>query len=141
MKKKIWSYPLIIIGFVLFLTNSCKKDNSTPSNNNTGGTGNQSLTAPTLSIPTNGAINLWVPITFSWSVVPNATSYDIQALYYGVDGHLTASFAHANVTNNSFTTGSNYIGFHGKTIYWYVIAKNSSTTGPSSAMWSFTLQN
>jgi len=31
-KKRIWFYPLLALGFVFILTNSCKKDDESPSN-------------------------------------------------------------------------------------------------------------
>ena len=91
------------------------------------------LDAPTLSSPSNGAVDVELPVTLDWYNVPGATSYDVQLS--DDDG-----FSNLIVDENGITA-SNYTVSeldNGTTYYWRARAKNASETSNWSASWSFT---
>ncbi len=138
MNKRI-IYSITILQFI-FLAHSCKKEAEEIQGG--GGGTTETLSAPTLSIPSNGSQNLWPPITFSWSAVSGATSYEIEAKYYGNTGQLNGLlFSKTSSTNSYSHTQGMHSSFNDETIYWKVRAKNSSGVSDWSAMWSFNLHN
>jgi hypothetical protein len=93
----------------------------------TGGCTNPAAT--TLSSPTAGATGVATSPTLSWSAVSGATSYDV---YLSTGSSPTFL---KNVTTTSTSVGP----LSGGTVYyWYVVAKNSCGSGPSSGTRSFT---
>jgi uncharacterized repeat protein (TIGR01451 family) len=80
---------------------------------------------PMLISPLNGAMNVALSPTLTWSPSAGATSYDV---YFGASV--------ANVATTAFSPGQLSAG---TTYYWQVAAKNSSGSNPS-ATWSFTTE-
>ena len=111
---------------------------------NTGGTSDWSSiwnfttvlaapSAPILSSPSNGAIDIETNPTFMWNSSPTATSYSLQV-------STTSDFANlvvnqSNITNNFYTIS----GLNNNTqYYWRVNAKNAGGTSAWPTAWSFT---
>jgi beta-glucanase (GH16 family) len=86
------------------------------------------LTAPALSSPANGAGNITVTPTLTWSAASGATSYDV---YLG-----TAS-SPPMVANTTATTYASPALASGTVYYWQIVARSSGGTA-ASATWSFT---
>jgi len=85
----------------------------------------------TLTGPTNGAADVSVTPTFSWSVASGATSYDI---YYGLT---SPGMLQDNVTGTSYNVPPAL--YYNKTYYWKVVAKNAGgEIAAAGAPWSFT---
>jgi hypothetical protein len=104
--------------------------------------GSSTIEAPTQVLPQNGANNVWSPITYSWTAVSGATSYDLEGYYYSGNNQQAGFAINYGLTTNSFTlTNQLSSSFNGKVIYWRVRAKNSNVTGPWSPTWSYTLNN
>jgi hypothetical protein len=84
-----------------------------------------------LDYPQNGATGIPVASTLSWSIVPNATSYDV---YFGAGTPQPV----ANVTTAEWPiTGATANASYS----WRVNAKNGSAVLASSTTWSFTTGN
>lgn len=87
------------------------------------------LPSPTPVAPPNGATNLDATVTFQWTAVDGATSYELWA---SVDG---SDFFQGGTSNtNSFTSDVT----RGSTVEWYVIAVNSSCRSLESVHFKFT---
>ncbi|MBK9256561.1 MAG: proprotein convertase P-domain-containing protein [Saprospiraceae bacterium] len=91
--------------------------------------------APSLSSPANNASNVVLPVSFSWTAVTNATSYDLEI-------SLTNTFE--NIVTNTNVPTTNYsaaTGLDGLTQYfWRVRAVNLCGSGSWSAIRNFTTQ-
>ncbi len=97
---------------------------------------------PTLTIPQNGANNVWSPFTYSWSSVAGATAYDLYGYYYTTNNQQSGFAINYSLSTNSFSfTNQLTSSFAGKVIYWKVRAKNNSITGEWSSTYSYTLNN
>ena len=97
------------------------------------GTASPPTTAPSLVSPANGA-NVAQPVTFDWSDVSGATSYEIQ-----IDNSSTIAepfVASQTVTASQVSLG----GLPVQQLWWRVRALNSGGAGPFSATRSFTPQ-
>ena len=108
MKKKIWLYPLILMGFVLMLANSCNKDDPT----STPTVGLPTVTTATISDITGNTATSGGNITndgeatvtargVCWSTTENPTTASSKTS----DGTSTGSFT-SNLTN--LTEGTAY---------------------------------
>jgi hypothetical protein len=88
--------------------------------------------APQLSSPANGAANVPLTVTVSWSAVSSATSYTLQ---------MSSSTAFSSfILNQAAMAGTSQVisDFPANTTcFWRVSATNASATGPWSAIWSF----
>jgi len=93
------------------------------------------LVAPTLASPANGAMDISLFPTLSWSSVNNATAYDLQV---ATNGSFTAGVQHfAGITVTSKTLSGLA---EGTQYFWRVRAKNSSKTSDYSSIRSFTTE-
>jgi len=91
------------------------------------------LSTPTLLSPSNGATNIPISPTLSWSTNPNATSYTLQV---STNSSFTSFVYNANVGN---VTSQQLSGLNNAAIYyWRVAATNSSGTSDWSSVWFFT---
>jgi hypothetical protein len=91
------------------------------------------LSAPTLSSPSNSATGVSVNPALSWFSVANATGYVIQ--------YSTASDFSSYTETTSTSTSKSLSGLsYSTTYYWRVKATNGSIQGPWSSNWSFTTQ-
>ena len=87
---------------------------------------------PTLSTPANGfTVNPGVTVTFGWSFVPGATSYDVE---------FDAGTAYASITNVTTNNLSQVVSTSTGPHTWHVRAKNAATTGAYSSSRDFTIQ-
>ena len=99
------------------------------SNNNTF---SMALGAPTLITPTDAAsFNAGATISFSWTAVSGATSYDVE--FDG--GTPNAIISNVTGTSISIVTTANNAGPHN----WHVLARLNTTTGPWSLLRSYTV--
>jgi hypothetical protein len=88
--------------------------------------------APTLALPSNGAVIPALAVTLSWNTVPLATTYSVQvwtdvtfgSTVYQQNGLTTTSLVVAGLTNST-------------TYYWRASAA-ASGAGTWSAVWTFT---
>jgi hypothetical protein len=86
-----------------------------------------------LSSPTNGATNVSVPPTLSWSASSGATSYAVQVATSS--SFTTIVYSASGLT----TTSTSATGLSASTIYyWRVNATNSAGTSDWSSVYSFT---
>ncbi|MCD6201542.1 MAG: hypothetical protein J7K46_07030, partial [Bacteroidales bacterium] len=94
---------------------------------------NGTLQSPTLSSPTNNAVDIALDATLSWSSVSGATSYHVQvstASDFGttvVDQTVTAT---SYTFSNELSNGTQY--------YWRVSSVNSGGESGWSSVWIFT---
>lgn len=88
--------------------------------------------APALSSPANGATNVAVPATLSWSASSGASSYDVQV-------STVSTFATLFLNRTGVTTTSTSVsGLAANTVYyWRVSATNSGGTSAFSAARNF----
>lgn len=101
----------------------------------------QTLTAPTLTAPTNGATGVALPAHVTWSTVVGATGYTLQV-------GTVADLSTVLMTKDGLTTGAVDVPnlSSNTTYYWRVRAYTTTTTntvttttpGPWSTIWSFT---
>ena len=89
------------------------------------------LPAPTLLEPQNGAPFLDATVTFKWTAVSGATSYEVWA---STDG---ASYEQLGSTDQ--TSGVAQMT-RGSSIEWYVIASNAGCQSPPSGHFTFTTE-
>lgn len=162
MTLKLIQKILLRFGMLFFIILcGCSKDSSSPLNapDNGGNTPNpdptpnitaSNLAAPSLIAPPNGVQQIWSPITFSWSSVPNAVCYEARSWYYGIDGAqytfgLLSTPCYSSTTytsTSSLGTYSTSNGWRGKTIYWHVRAcLSNNNCGPWSTTYSFKLRD
>lgn len=88
---------------------------------------------PTLSTPSNGAINVTINITLTWNSSPNAESYQLQVST--ATNFSTTVINQSGLTANSF----NLTGLlNNTTYYWRVNASNAGGTSVWSETRSFT---
>jgi Tol biopolymer transport system component len=88
---------------------------------------------PTLSTPSNGAINVTINITLTWNSSPNAESYQLQVS--SATNFSTTVINQSGLTTNSF----NLTGLlNNTTYYWRVNASNAGGTSGWSEIRSFT---
>ncbi|MBU2483415.1 MAG: hypothetical protein KJ760_20205, partial [Proteobacteria bacterium] len=96
-------------------------------------TGGTAPATPTLSFPTNGAINQSINPTLSWNASSGATSYILQV---SNSTSFASPFYNQDVGN---VTSKQISGLSVTTQYWWrVIAKNSVGESSPSGAWSFT---
>jgi hypothetical protein len=76
-----------------------------------------STTPPSLTAPADGATDFASPVTFSWTSVPTATSYE---LYVSPDGGAESLLATTTATTVTVSVPSGVVR-------WYVIARQSDT--------------
>lgn len=90
------------------------------------------LAAPTLSTPSNAAVNQPLNLSLTWLAVSGATTYRVQM-------STSATFADTVVDDSTLTVLTKAIGplSTSKTYYWRVNAKNAGGTGVWSSIWSF----
>ena len=121
-----------VIGFIVLILvfNACSKK---------GGTDNPPVnTVPgcaTNTAPVNGSFVTAASVTFSWTAVSSAASYDV---YLGASA--ASATVIANVTGNSYNF--TVPGFaSSQVLYWYVQPKNSGggATGCATTAFSFTV--
>ncbi|HUN66348.1 MAG TPA: LamG-like jellyroll fold domain-containing protein [Bacteroidota bacterium] len=86
--------------------------------------------------PTPAAVDVSLPVTFSWESAPGAVSYQIQV-------STNASFTAVNYDQSGLTlTSTTVSSLADSTLYyWRMRATGSSGTGIWSAVWSFTTVN
>ena len=102
------------------------------------------LAAPTLSAPANGSTGQSLTPTFSWSSVPNATSYRIMVATVASDLPTapTVSTGGPSVVINDTPTGLSDVSTTtlnaGTTYYWEVHGRSASLYGAWSGIYSFT---
>ena len=85
------------------------------------------VAAPALVSPANGAINVSLTPSLSWSAAAGATSYDV---YFGTEA---APPLVTNATSTSYSPGTLSAG---ALYFWRVVARDSGSAS-SSASWSF----
>ena len=90
---------------------------------------------PSLASPSDSASGVDLSPTFSWDVISNASSYDIEI---ATDSDFSSIVASENSATNSYT-GVNLN--QSTTYYWRVKAKNSCGDGNFSSVNSFITQN
>jgi hypothetical protein len=89
--------------------------------------------APTLTLPTSGAVNLDTSLTLNWGSVSGAASYGVMVSTVSTFSSTVVS--QAGVANDSDAIG----GLAGGTVYfWEVNATNAAGSGAWSGPWSFT---
>ncbi len=88
--------------------------------------------APTPLSPTNGAPNVPVNVSLSWSTVSTASSYQAQVSTDA--GFGTTAFSQSSLTS-TFTSASGLA--NSTTYYWRAGAANAGGNGPWSVAWSF----
>jgi surface protein len=94
------------------------------------------IPTPSLSLPTNGSLELSGPIELVWSTTQDATSYHVQVS--GVNSFSPIFFENTNVTSNSVKL-PNLVGGNPVIFFWRVRSKlDSGETGAWSNVWSFT---
>jgi subtilisin family serine protease len=102
------------------------------------------LPAPTLNSPAYGSTGQSLTPTFSWSSVPNATSYRIMVATIAADlpSDPTATNGGPSVVTNTTTTSTNFTPAiplnMGTTYYWEVHGRSASLYGAWSGINSFT---
>ena len=90
---------------------------------------------PTLTSPSDNASGIDLSPSFSWGIISNASSYDIEI---ATDSGFSSIVASENVTTNFYTGAT----LNQSTMYyWRVKAKNSCGDGNFSAVNSFVTQN
>lgn len=89
------------------------------------------LPTPSLLEPQNGAPFLNATVTFKWTAVPGATSYEVWA---STDGA-----AYEQLGSTDQTSGVAQMT-RGSSIEWYVIASNAGCQSPPSAHFTFTTE-
>jgi hypothetical protein len=90
-----------------------------------------SLSAPSLSSPSNGATDVSTSPSLSWGSVDDATSYDVQV-------STSNDFSTLEVDDNVTSTSKSLSGLDNETTYlWRVRAKNSGETSDWSSVWTF----
>ena len=99
----------------------------------TGTGGGNTLSAPTLSSPSNGATSQATSPAFLWEAVTGATAYDVRV-------STVATFASTVSSQTGLTARSaSAAGLaNSTTYYWEVNATNADTTSAWSGVWSFT---
>jgi hypothetical protein len=90
---------------------------------------------PTPTTPGNGAVNVPVPVTFSWSTGTQAVSYDIEI---ATDAGFTTVVYTANVAGTSHAAEYGFDEL--TTYYWRVRAVNLCGSGTFSEIFSFTTE-
>ena len=90
---------------------------------------------PTLTSPGDSATGVGLSPSFSWDIISNASSYDIEI---ATDSDFNSIVVSENSTSN-FYTGATLN--QSTTYYWRVKAKNSCGDGNFSAVNSFVTQN
>ncbi|HPY80865.1 MAG TPA: hypothetical protein PK548_03380, partial [Bacteroidales bacterium] len=95
------------------------------------------FTAPTLSSPTDNAINQNPNVTLSWNSISgiNYYDYELDTTPYFNSPHLLSGSRSSSYS--SFST-SNLL--FGKTYYWRIRARSSSDTTAWSSTWKFTVR-
>ncbi len=88
---------------------------------------------PTLSTPTNNAINQSVSLSLSWSSMATASWYDVQVSTDAAFG--SVAFSQANLTAPVATPGGLV---NNTTYYWEANAANIGGTSAWTAVWTFT---
>ncbi len=88
--------------------------------------------APTLSTPSNGAVNQPVSLTLAWGAVYTATGYEVQVS--ATSAFSTTVYDQPGITGTAqaITGLANSV-----TYYWRANATNSAGTGSWSGAWSF----
>ena len=90
---------------------------------------------PNLTTPSDSGGGVGLSPTFSWDVISNASSYDIEI---ASDSEFSLIVASENSTTNSYTGATLN---QSTTYYWRVKAKNTCGDGDFSPTSSFTTQN
>ena len=90
---------------------------------------------PNLTTPSDSGSGVGLSPTFSWDVISNASSYDIEI---ASDSEFISIVASENSTTNSYTGATLN---QSTTYYWRVKAKNTCGDGDFSPTSSFTTQN
>ena len=90
---------------------------------------------PNLTTPSDNGSGVGLSPTFSWDVISNASSYDIEI---ASDSEFSSIVASENSTTNSYTGATLN---QSTTYYWRVKAKNTCGDGDFSPTSSFTTQN
>jgi parallel beta-helix repeat protein len=87
---------------------------------------------PVLAAPADGAVDLGLTPTLSWT--GDGDNYTVQI---ASDAGFTVIVDEAVVTTTSHTVGAGVLD-HATTYYWHVAASNANGTSDYSAAWSFT---
>lgn len=95
-----------------------------------------SLEAPALLAPADGAVAVSSPVTLSWTAVPGAVSYRVQASLTGDFTNVESDGEAGNIEGTSITFGP---GEEGQTIYWRAMAEHGTSPSAYSAVSSFTM--
>ncbi|MEM9847559.1 MAG: T9SS type A sorting domain-containing protein [Bacteroidota bacterium] len=93
------------------------------------------LTAPTLLTPTNGATNVSITPTLTWTAEPMAIAYDVQV---ATDVAFSNVVASANVSTASWVVTPELMG--SATYFWRVRNVQSCGNDPWTAAFSFTTE-
>jgi hypothetical protein len=87
--------------------------------------------APTLSAPTNGAVNMPTSLTLRWNVVIGATGFHVQV---ATDSLMTSPI----VDDSGLTTIQRPVVLGlGNRYFWRTRARNNGGWGPYSSIWNF----
>jgi hypothetical protein len=97
-------------------------------------TGIQSLDAPDLISPENGANNVSINPSFDWNDVIGATGYTMQI---SIDNSFLSGVSTFNLTNSNHTISGL---MYDNTFYWRVKATENNNESPWSTVWSFTTE-
>jgi uncharacterized protein (TIGR02145 family) len=135
MKNKIWHYPLLVIGLLMLLTNSCKKDDENKS------TSDQTPTLPTVTDIDGNVYHIITIGTQQWMVENlNTTKYrngdPIPNISDSSDWHNLITGAYCNYANSA-TNSTTY----GKLYNWYSVndIRNLAPVGwhvPTDSEWT-----
>ena len=90
--------------------------------------------APILSSPSNTSEGITVTPTLLWTSVSNTTSYRVQVSTSSTFGTTVVDDSLLTIVSKDISTALEY----NKIYYWRVNAKNISSTGVWSVVWSFT---
>ncbi len=88
-----------------------------------------------LTSPADDGIGIGLSPTFTWDIISNATSYDIQI---ATDPSFSSTLVSENVNTNSYSDATLNLS---TTYYWRVKATNNCGDGDFSAVSSFTTQS
>ncbi len=123
--KRCVQLSILLPVLIIYFSSNCSKNN--PVNNN------NSLSAPILASPVNGAIGNTPSLTLTWRTVTNAEAYNFEvstaatfaSIFASQTGLTSLSASISNLTNST-------------TYYWKVNAANADSSTAWSNIWSFT---
>ncbi len=93
------------------------------------------LVAPTLSLPSNGAIDQNIALTLDWATMYSITDFTYQ---FDISPDFDSAFLEEANTDGNISLAHPSDLLYGTTYYWRVRANSTLDTSDWSAIWSFT---